>query len=40
VYNFAVDKSVQGIRLDSWYDTSDRFSNITEWYLLAQTSSE
>jgi peptide/nickel transport system substrate-binding protein len=40
VYNFAVDKSVQGIRLGSWYDTSDRFSNITEWYLLAQTSSE
>lgn len=40
VYNFAVDKSVQGIRLGSWYDPSDRFSNITEWYLLAQTSSE
>ena len=40
VYNFAVDKSVQGIRLGSWYDTSDRFSNISEWYLLAQTSSE
>ena len=40
VYNFAVDKSVQGIRLGSWYDTGDRFSNVTEWYLLAQTSSE
>ena len=40
VYNFAVNKSVQGIRLGSWYDTSDRFSNITQWYLLAQTSSE
>jgi peptide/nickel transport system substrate-binding protein len=40
VYNFAVDKSVQGIRLGSWYDTSDRFNNINEWYLLAQTSPE
>ena len=40
VYNFAVDKSVQGIRLGSWYDTGDRFNNISEWYLLAQTSTE
>ncbi|MDK2981255.1 MAG: peptide/nickel transport system substrate-binding protein [Chloroflexota bacterium] len=40
VYNFAVDQSVQGIRMGSWYDTSDRFNNITGWYLLAQTSNE
>jgi len=40
VYNFAVDKSIQGVRLGSWYDTTDRFWNVTEWYLLAQTSNE
>lgn len=40
VYNFAVDESIQGIRLGSWYDNSDRFTNVSEWYLLAQTSSE
>jgi len=36
VYNFAVDKSVQGIRVGSWYDSADRFQNVTEWYILAQ----
>jgi len=40
VYNFAVDKSVQGIRLGSWYDTADRFQNVSEWYILAQKSNE
>lgn len=40
VYNYAVDKSIQGIRLGSWYDTSDRFDNVTQWYILAQKSSE
>ncbi len=36
VYNFTVDKSVQGIRVGSWYDSADRFQNVTEWYILAQ----
>ena len=40
VYNYAVDKSIQGIRLGSWYDTSDRFDNVTQWYILAQKSNE
>lgn len=40
VYNFAVDESVQGIRLGSWYDTSDRYWNVTEWYMVAETSNE
>ncbi|NPV40887.1 MAG: peptide ABC transporter substrate-binding protein [Anaerolineae bacterium] len=39
VYNYAVDKSIQGIRLGSWYDTPDRFNNVTQWYILAQKSS-
>lgn len=40
VYNFAVDNSVQGVRLGSWYDTTDRFWNVTEWYMLAEAASE
>ena len=40
VYNYAVDKSIQGIRLGSWYDTPDRFDNVTQWYILAQKSNE
>ena len=40
VYNFAVDQSVQGIRIGPWYDTTDRYWNVTEWYMLAETSNE
>ena len=40
VYDFAVDNSVQGVRLGSWYDTADRFWNVTEWYMLAETTNE
>jgi ABC-type transport system substrate-binding protein len=38
VYNYAADRSIQGIRLGSWYDASDRFQNVTDWYILAQKS--
>lgn len=40
VYNFAIDQSVQGVRVGSWYDTTDRYWNVTEWYMLAETSNE
>lgn len=40
IYTFAVDKSVQGIRVGSMYDTSDRFWNITDWFLLAQSGQQ
>ena len=40
VENFAVDNSVQGVRLGAWYDSSDRFWNVTEWYMLAESPSE
>lgn len=36
-YSFAVDKSIQGIRVGSMYDSSDRFWNITDWFLIAQS---
>lgn len=40
VYNYAVDKSVQGIHLGSWYDPADRFQNVNEWFILAQKTSK
>lgn len=38
VYNFAIDNSIQGVRVGSMYDSSDRFWNVNEWFLLAQSS--
>lgn len=38
VYNFAVDNSINGIRLGSFYDTSDRFYSILNWYLISQAN--
>jgi len=40
IYNFAVDKSIQGVRVGSMYDSSDHFWNITDWYLIAQSGAE
>jgi peptide/nickel transport system substrate-binding protein len=37
VYNYAVSNEVNGIRIGPLYDQSDRFKNITEWYLLTST---
>ncbi len=36
VYTYAVDEQVQGLSMGPLYDPSDRFSNITSWYLLAK----
>jgi peptide/nickel transport system substrate-binding protein len=38
VYNFAIDDSIQGVRVGAMYDPSDRFWNVTEWFLLAQSN--
>ena len=40
VYNFAVDQSIQGIRVGSMFDPSDRFWNVTEWFLIAQAGND
>jgi peptide/nickel transport system substrate-binding protein len=37
-YSFAIDQSIQGVRVGSMYDSSDRFWNIAEWYLITQTN--
>ncbi|MDO9545625.1 MAG: peptide ABC transporter substrate-binding protein [Pelolinea sp.] len=36
-YSFAVDQSIQGIRVGSMYDSSDRFWNITDWFLITES---
>ena len=36
IYNYAVDKSVGGIRLGAMYDFNDRFANVSEWFFVAQ----
>jgi len=40
VYSFAVDSGIQGVRVGAMYDSSDRFWNIAEWYLISQSGSE
>jgi len=38
VYNFGIDDSIQGVRVGPMFDQSDRFWNISDWFLLAQSS--
>lgn len=38
VYTYAVDQEVQGVRIGPLFDTSDRFSNITDWFLTGRTT--
>ncbi len=36
VYTYAVDQQVKGIRLGPVFDRSDRFNQVTDWYLVGQ----
>jgi peptide/nickel transport system substrate-binding protein len=40
VYNFGINQSIQGVRVGPMYDLSDRFWNVQEWFLLAQSNVE
>ncbi len=40
VYTYAVDGQVQGIRLGPVFDPSDRFAQVTDWFLLAKRALE
>jgi peptide/nickel transport system substrate-binding protein len=40
VYSFGVDQKVQGVQLPPLFDFSDRFSNITDWYLVTRRTLE
>jgi peptide/nickel transport system substrate-binding protein len=35
VYSYAVDRQVQGVQMGPLYDTSDRLSTVTRWFLVA-----
>lgn len=39
VYSYAVDSSVQGIHMGPLFDTADRFSSVTSWFLQARMTS-
>jgi peptide/nickel transport system substrate-binding protein len=36
VYNYAVDKKVSGVQLGPLVDPSDRFNNLSDWYMLTR----
>ncbi len=36
VYNYAVDDTIQNVRIGPLFDATDRFSNIFQWYIRAQ----
>lgn len=36
IYTYAVDEKVKGVQLGSMGDPSDRFRNITEWYIVTK----
>ncbi len=38
VYNYPVTSKVSGISIGPLYSTSDRFLNITDWYMVSRTS--
>lgn len=40
VYSFAVDAQVQGVQVPPLYDISDRFSEVTDWFLVTRRSLE
>jgi peptide/nickel transport system substrate-binding protein len=40
VYSYAVNYLVQGITIGPIYNPSDRFNNVTDWYLVARRSNE
>jgi peptide/nickel transport system substrate-binding protein len=40
VYNYGIDESVNGVTMGALYQTSDRFANVTRWFLLAERNLE
>ena len=37
-YNYAVGSTVQGVRVGPIFDSSDRFTTVTEWFLISSTT--
>ena len=40
VYNYGIDQRINGVTVGSLYQPSDRFANVTKWFLIAERSLE
>jgi peptide/nickel transport system substrate-binding protein len=40
IYSYAVDHQIQGVRMGPLYDTSDRFANILDWFLVSKKTNQ
>ncbi len=40
IYNFGIDQRVNGVTMGAIYEPSDRFANVTKWFLIAERSLE
>jgi peptide/nickel transport system substrate-binding protein len=40
IYNYGIDQRVNGVTMGSLYRPSDRFADVTKWFLLAERSQE
>jgi peptide/nickel transport system substrate-binding protein len=36
VYRYAINEAIQGVRIGSLFDSSDRFNTINDWYLVTK----
>jgi peptide/nickel transport system substrate-binding protein len=40
IYNYGIDQRINGVTMGSLYEASDRFANVTKWFLIAERSLE
>jgi peptide/nickel transport system substrate-binding protein len=40
IYNYGIDQRINGVTMGSLYKASDRFANVTTWFLIAERSLE
>jgi peptide/nickel transport system substrate-binding protein len=40
IYNYGIDQRINGVTMGSLYEASDRFANVTKWFLMAERSLE
>jgi peptide/nickel transport system substrate-binding protein len=40
IYNYGIDQRVNGVTMGAVYEPSDRFADVTKWFLIAERSTE
>lgn len=40
IYNYGIDQRINGVTMGAIYEPSDRFANVTKWFLIAERSLE